>query len=181
LSKEGQVGRDQSYTYSKEQGGAHKEVAANNPLAHCVHVEQGWYERPHEQLVQAFQGLDQQKEDKEKKNEPQRRWYQRNKEKIQERHRRYRKENKKKIQELVRRYHQENKKKIQEQKRRYYQRNKEKLKEYHQRWYQRNKEKLKEYKRRYYQKRKEQRAADLTQREQKQHEAIQIFPSPTKG
>jgi hypothetical protein len=93
---------------SKEQGGGHKESAANNP---------------HISLI------------KEKKNEPQRRWYQRNKEKIQERHRRYNQE---------------------------------------------NKEKLNDYKRRYRQKRKEQRAADLTQGEQIQQEAIQIFPSPSK-
>jgi hypothetical protein len=49
-------------TNHKEQGGVHKEVAANNPLAHRVHVEQGWYERPCEELVKGFQDYIQQRE-----------------------------------------------------------------------------------------------------------------------
>jgi hypothetical protein len=76
----------------------------------------------------------------------------------------------------------EDEEKKKERDRRYRQENKERLKDYQKHYYQKrkqeNKDKLNEYRRRYYQKRKEQRAADLTQREQKQHEAIQIYPPP---
>jgi hypothetical protein len=50
----------QGNNQSKEQGGIHKEVAANSPLAPGMEEQQGWYEMPHEKLVRAFQDYVQQ-------------------------------------------------------------------------------------------------------------------------
>jgi hypothetical protein len=112
--------------------------------------------------------LEKRAKEREKRNEPQKRYYQRNKEIIKDYKRRWRQRNKEKIRERERRYKQK-------------QEYKEKRREYAARYREENREKVLAYKRRYHQKRKEQRAADLAQREQKQQAAIQIFPSPTKG
>jgi hypothetical protein len=54
LSKEGQPRRDQANAYSSEQGGGHKEGNADTPRAPLTQEQQGWYNRPHEELVKLF-------------------------------------------------------------------------------------------------------------------------------
>ena len=88
-------------------------------------------------------------DEKEKKNEYKRKYYQANKKRIMDSHKQYRQANKEKEQETSRKYYQANKKKIKEREAQYYQANKEKFAVYSKQYRQDNRERVKEGNKRY--------------------------------
>ena len=88
-------------------------------------------------------------EQKRRKAEWQRKYYEANKEKIVEHQRKWREANKEKKAEYQRKYYEANKEKCAERKRKYYEANKEKIVEHQRKYYEANKEKCAERKRKW--------------------------------
>jgi hypothetical protein len=78
-------------------------------------------------------------EQKEKRREYKKKWYQENKEKMSEINKKWYQENKEKMREAVKKWKEDNKERIKEVSEKWYQENKEKIKENKKKWYQENK------------------------------------------